>query len=236
MASIIQNIIPNSIDDLVEQWEQNEGEQFRLTLLHKSPKGLYCFLSGNLQEMKPEEKIDMGITIGFPANQKRGYVDIHYDVKFRQKDLGKKYYFTMEEENVIKNNHKYSLMPFKFDRIPPSTIIDKSLKEKILNFITSTGELKMELIEYLGEENFLKVFYNSSFSPYWKNKKKGIQQKRDSLRNTLNSLLHEERSPSVFLKKRECEREDVTKEYLFHFNVKGLRQVIYFLPLFSLLP
>src|SRR3989344_860783 len=163
MASIIQSFIPSSIDDIVEQWEENDNEQLRLTLLHKSPQGLYCFLSGNLQEVVPEEKIDMGITIGFPTNPKKRYLNIHYDVIFHKKELGNKHYLTMEEEDTIKDNRKHTIVPFKFDKILPSTIVDRSLKNKILNFITSSGEIKMEFMEYFGDENFLKAFYKSYF-------------------------------------------------------------------------
>lgn len=197
MRTIINTIIPNTIDDLLDGWEMTENDRYRLTVLHKNNDALYCFLSGNLQEIKDGEKIDLGMSI---ALSKKTKIAIHYDALFKKIDKGDGFYYSFEEDNPIEKETR--VIPFMFHNEPPSLIINKDITHKLLDALQNESQYRLNCLEYMGENGLIKtlVYY---FKKGFQAKEKEITETKKLIKKDLVELLKEEGSPSRLMKKIE---------------------------------
>lgn len=210
MLPIVKDIIPNSIDELIDRWEKTDSETYRLTLLHKKDKAIYCFLSGNMQEIEPEQKVDLGMTI---ALSKRTAINVHYDVVFHRHDIDGGYYLSFDEDDPLESEGK--IIPFCYKSELPSVIVDKNLKEKLLDYITIYSDNLMEGLEYFGEHNFLKAVFNMTFKKKWKEKSITYKEIGKSVKRSIEDLFREESSPSIFIRPASYEESDKNKKTIF---------------------
>lgn len=221
MERLIQDFIPDTIDTLLERWEGEGTEQYRLTLLHKNNDNIYCFLSGNLQEIKPEQKIDRGMTISL---SKKNRIESHYDLIFHRKEVNERYYFTLEKESFYKKKTK--VLPFGFESEPPSIIVNRDLKEKLIDYIEKRSGRTLNVLEYIGNNNLLKAIFHIRHREKWKEEKEKIKEVEKSFRKDITELFKEEPSPSLFIRRGQYLPEDISKEVLF---VKGRNSLKYVL-------
>jgi len=202
-TGIFQGMIPDSIDEVLDRWHQDDSEQYRLTLLHKNKDGIFCFLSGNLQEVRPEQKIDLGMTL---ALSRRARVNIHYDCVFHQRNIDSGNYFTFEEDNSLEGKDK--VIPFCYEKDLPSTMVDRKVKETLLDYITLVGDYSLNRFEYFAEHNFVEALFNLSFSKEWKERSKPYKEAEKSLLERIIPLFQEESSPSTFIQPPRYKVED----------------------------
>lgn len=210
MSSIIRDMIPGSIDDVIERWEQDESENYRLTLLHKNGKDLYCFLSGNMQEIEERNKIDMGMTLSFG---KKTNIESYYDIIFRKNEIKDGYYFTFKHDDITEGGEK--VIPFRFEEEMPSVIVDKNLMKKINDYLTKSCEIVLGELEYLGDHGTLRYFIYAKFDKERKERIELNNSLKISLGNTLNNLFRENKSPSSFIKPINYLERDKKKKSIF---------------------
>ncbi len=232
MQKIIKNLIPGSIDEVIDKWRQEDSEKYRLTLLHKNKNDYYCFLSNNMQEIESNNEISMGMTI--VAKPKRVNVKVHYDLVFSKKDLNEGFYFVMSEESLFERENK--VIPFYFKSDLLSTIVERQLKEKLLDYIEIKSRGTITNFEYLGSHTFIKTFLHVLFSKEVKEKRKIYRAASKSLGNDISSLFHEEKSPSDFIQQFDYLSEDKKKKTLFVNSLKNILTPMSFIPLSSFLP
>lgn len=231
MRSIIDSIVPSDVSSAVADW-QTEGEgQRRITLLHKDNDRMYCFLSYNMQEVKPDEKIDMGMTISLS----KGRVDVnaHYDPVFHQRDLQRGHYFTFEQDSL--RDEREMVIPFRYDCELPSAIVDSKLQRKVTDLMEFKAKGMFEGFERIEEEGILRALYKDGFSRQSKERKKQSRALKDSLRRNIEFLFHEHSSPSVFIQKSEYQKRDRGLKTMF-LRKDSLLSLIKFLPLVAAMP
>lgn len=228
MQPLFKDIIPDSIDELFEEWNKDDGDQHRLTLLHKNGDNLYCFLSRGVQEITPEKKIDLGMTI---ALSKYISVNCHYDVIFHKRDIEDGYYFTMDDDNPFEL--KSRIVPFCYQSDLPSVIVEKSLTKKLLEYIAMRSDDALKISEYIGEHNILKVIFKAVYDTFIK--KPQPNEIASSFRKNISDLFHEEKSPSVLLQPKDYVEEDHGREAIF-VKKKIPKKTILAMPLLAFVP
>lgn len=210
MQSMLQDTIPATIDTFLQTWQQDESEQYRLTLLHKSRSSIYCFLSSSMQELIPEQNIPMGMTLAFSKKTK---IQAHYGVVLHRKDIDGGYYYTFDSDSPLQEKDR--VIPFRYENELPSVIVDKGLKQKLLDYITLQANFLLQGLEYVGEHGSLRTYFYAKFSKERKTKKKTLRGSGRSLRSTVEALLHEESSPSSFIQPSAYVEEDKGKKAIF---------------------
>ena len=230
VQSIIRKINPSSIENIIERFENEGSESYRLTLLHKNNSDLCCFLSGNLQEISSTQKIDVGITMVFSKKIK---IDVHYDIEFKKREIKNGYYYVMFDDSPGELNER--VIPFGFVKEPPSVIVHRNLEEKLIDCLECKSQLLLDFLEELGEGNSLKVIYDSVRSKKWKNRYKKLMEYKKSLQQNVSFLFHEESSPSTFILPTSYISEDATKKTLF-VRESDYKNTIVAIPLIAFMP
>jgi len=230
MSRIVDTMIPDSISTDIERWEQDEGDSYRLTLLHKNKDRLYCFLSGNMQEVAPEQRIDLGMTI---AISKRTRVRVHYDGTFHQRKIPGGHYLTFSEDTIDGETEK--AIPFRYERELPSVIVERNLKQKLTDYIERGGETLLQTIEHYGDHTLARALYDFRFGKKWREMNKEIREARKALRRDITFLFHEERSPSTFIQPQNYLGQDRKKASMFT-KQTTLPKVIAVMPIIALAP
>jgi len=210
MESVIENLIPDTIDALIREWDEDEGEIFRLTLLHKDKQSLYCFLSGNMQEVTQGQEIPFGITLSISDKLS---IKVHYDVVFKQRRIDDEYYFLFEEGSLVGKGQK--VIPFKFESEPPSVIVNKSLQNQLMSYYNQLGQNMLDEIRQVGDQNVWKALNDIKYSREWNSRHKESREKRESLEKDISALFEQEDSPSAVLEPFERLDEDIELDTLF---------------------
>src|SRR3989344_8438849 len=109
MKTGLEDLIPDTIDGLLRRLETEGSENYRLTLLHKNRNNIYCFLSGNMQEITQETEIHTGMTIAF---SKRTNIRVYYDVTFHKREKEDGYYFGFRTNTPF--DKKQKIIPFLY--------------------------------------------------------------------------------------------------------------------------
>lgn len=214
MVSLIRNLLPDSIDGIIESFERDENEQYSLTLLHKTDNSIYCFLSGNLQGIDSNLKIPFGMTL---ALAKRRRVRAHYDVVFDRQDIEKGHYFLFSEADLFTEESKSQVIPFLFgDELPlPYAVVDRGLRKLLLEYMQMGANNRLEAIERVGEYGVLRSIIYTRFNGDWKKKGAQISEAGMSLKSRVTELFHEYNSPSTLIHPVDYRPEDRKQQTMF---------------------
>ncbi len=221
MQNLIRNIIPDNIDELLDRWNREDNEQYRLTLLHRNNDKFYFFLSGNLQEIKPEQKLDTGMSISVSSKKVR--INCHYNTTFHKREIKDGYYYITEEESTLEKIAR--VIPFKFTSEPPSLMVDKNLREKLMDYIIAKSNLIIESLEYIGHNGLIKAIINSKQKKEWKEKSKVVKKIGLSIKEDITKLFEEEQSPSSLISRIEYKSCERNKKVMFEKETRGALKI-----------
>ncbi|MBI2110444.1 hypothetical protein HYT51_01555 [Candidatus Woesearchaeota archaeon] len=163
-----------------------------------------------MQEISPEIEIPTGMTVAF---SRRNDIRVWYDINFHRRDTEDGYYFVFDSNTPLSKKEK--VIPFLYTENPPSVIVDKNLKERLNSYIDETANYSLKLLEEVGKQGLVRTFLKSRISKEWRNRRANWRKTKGSLENTIQSLFHEEHSPSLFMQPYRYREEDKKEEKLF---------------------
>jgi|WetSurMetagenome_2_1015567.scaffolds.fasta_scaffold142063_2 hypothetical protein len=213
MKSLLEAIIPDSIDDLVSRLEKDSNEQYNLTLLHKTKDSIYCFLSDNLQGITPNQKIRFGMSLAF---SKGNDVEAYYDAEFEKRQTAEGYYFLFKHDSPMPKDQAPKILPFEFkeDNIPYA-IVDKRLKDMLTEYVEMDANMTLEMFSTMGDHGAVGGQIRFMFNGKTKRKAAEIREYGKMLKARVTDLFHEEKSPSTLIHPKGYLLQDRSKKTMF---------------------